>query len=105
MTKSNSPKRKRTCDEEKVEKIADLTIRPGDFVVHRTYLSTVYQQISQELIGEGTYGKIVKMKHLKTEEIRACKVIQKSKILNGFTEEDILNEIEILKSLDHMNII
>ena len=82
----------------------DLTIKPGDFIRKKICITNFYKQIG-DYIGEGNYGRILKMKHLKTDEIRACKVINKNRVQTGFSEDDIINEIEILKSVEHMNII
>lgn len=58
-----------------------------------------------EHIGEGAYGLVVKVKPKLTNEVRAMKIISKQSIIFGVKETDILNEIKILKSLDHPNII
>ena len=59
----------------------------------------------QENLGEGSYGIVIKVKQKLTQEIRAMKVINKSHIIFGVKESEILNEIKILKNLDHMNIL
>lgn len=58
------------------------------------------------LLGKGTFGKVYKVMHTKTQVYRAMKVINKySSNLNKENEEDILREISILMNLDHPNII
>ena len=60
---------------------------------------------SLEVLGEGAFGKVKKVKHKISEEIRAMKVIHKDQIQSGSEEEkDLIKEINILKTLDHPNI-
>ena len=61
--------------------------------------------VSIKNIGKGAYGKVVKVMHKQTGAIRSMKVIPKDNLRVGFTEEEIQMEINILKSLDHPNII
>lgn len=53
-------------------------------------------------IGEGSFGKVVKVKHKQSGQIRAMKIIEK---INSEYDLDIKNEIDILKTLDHPNIV
>ena len=56
-------------------------------------------------IGKGTFGTVYKVFHKKTGIIRAMKVIPKNNLKYGFTDEDISQEINILKKLEHPHII
>ena len=56
-------------------------------------------------LGNGTFGTVYKVMHKKTGIIRAMKVIAKNKLKCGFTDEDINQEINILKKLEHPHII
>ena len=56
-------------------------------------------------LGNGTFGTVYKVMHKKTGIIRAMKVIAKNKLKYGFTDEDINQEINILKKLEHPHII
>lgn len=62
-----------------------------------------YQIIKK--MGEGAYGVVTKVKHISTGLERAMKKIIKSQRTKKETELQILNEIEILKKLDHPNIV
>ena len=53
-------------------------------------------------LGKGGYGKVYEVRNKKTGEIRACKHLSKLNIKNL---EKFKREIEILKKLDHPNII
>jgi serine/threonine protein kinase len=62
--------------------------------------------ITLKELGEGSFGKVFKVKHKSTGSIRAVKMIFKQRILmSKFEEEEIIKEINILKLLDHPNII
>ena len=52
-------------------------------------------------IGKGTFGTVYKVIHKTTETIRAMKVIPKNNMKYGFTDDDIIQEINILKTLEH----
>lgn len=59
-------------------------------------------ELDTRTVGEGTYGKVVKGKLKGGKETRAIKIIPKSKVRNP---ERFATEINILKTLDHPNII
>ena len=71
--------------------IKERNIDPHDF----------YEELN--ILGEGTYGIVKKVRHKISKVIRAMKIIDKTKISYG-GENSIINEINILKSLDHPNI-
>ena len=56
-------------------------------------------------LGKGTFGTVYKVMNKKTGIIRAMKVIPKNNLRCGFTDDDIIQEINILKKLDHPHII
>ena len=60
-----------------------------------------YYEVVKQL-GKGGYGKVYEVKNKKTGEIRACKHLSKLNIKNL---EKFRREIEILKKMDHPNII
>ena len=63
-------------------------------------LLETYDVIKQ--LGKGGYGKVYELRHKKTGEIRACKHLSKLDIKNL---EKFRNEIELLRTMDHPNII
>jgi len=79
-----------------------LTINPSQFVfgssgtIHNDY-------IVDNSLGEGAYGIVYRALHKKTAEIRAIKWIDKNKAKAG-CEKKLLQEINILRHLDHPNI-
>jgi calcium-dependent protein kinase len=89
---------------EKVSNLKELKIKPSTFIRESTdQPADVYQMI--EYINQGSYGKVVKVKPFYINEERAMKIIKKTNRFFGVKENDIYNEIKILKSLDHPNII
>ena len=75
--------------------------------------NVIFQQLCNPLdyydnlkkMGKGTFGTVYKVMHKQTGAIRAMKVISKKKLKLGFTDEDILQEINILTKLEHPHII
>lgn len=86
------------------ESLNEIEINASSCVLKRnTNPEEIYELISE--IGEGSYGRVVKVKHKKTLEIRAMKIIDKTLLTDNMDEDEIENEINILKKLDHPNII
>ena len=83
--------------------IINMKVKTNIIIQHNTNPWSIYQEL--EVIGFGAYGK-VKKACLKTnpEIIRAIKIIAKNRLIEGFDEEKLNNEIMILKNLDHPNI-
>ena len=64
---------------------------------------TLYDELN--MLGEGAYGKVVKVRHKISKVLRAMKIIHKDKMSLGSEEEEaLINEINVVKSLDHPNI-
>ena len=59
----------------------------------------------EKLIGKGAFGEVYLVRHNITGTIRAMKVIDKNNEEEQLTDEEILNEINILKKIDHPNIV
>ena len=88
----------------KIQSINELKITEG-MLVQETKGDPFqfYEQI--KVLGEGTYGKVFLGKHKISNVLRAIKQIQKDKAnLREEDEKAIINEINIIKSLDHPNI-
>ena len=58
-----------------------------------------------ETIGKGGFGEVKKVWHKKLDIIRALKIIKKSKYRTQNEIKMIKNEINIMKSVDHPNIL
>ncbi len=57
-----------------------------------------------ETIGKGSYGEVKKLIHKASGDFRAMKIIKKEECSKEFISS-LLNEIEILRDLDHPNIV
>ena len=68
-----------------------------------------YQKIKE--LGAGSFAKVILVKNNVTGLIRAMKIIKKKKIMtstspsDGSTDLEILNEINVLKQIDHPNVV
>ena len=79
----------------------DLKINKESFVsINKGDITQFYQVIKK--IGEGSYGKIYKVKNKQSGDIRAMKQITKSKIKDI---SKFQTEIKILSMVDHPNIV
>jgi len=62
-----------------------------------------YKKIQQ--LGQGTYGSVYEIKNRITDIIRAMKVVKKHLRRSAEEEKEILNEENILRTMDHPNIV
>lgn len=53
------------------------------------------------VIGKGTYAKVILVKHKKSEEIYAMKILKKKLIAEKKQEEHIKTERDVLANMDH----
>lgn len=62
----------------------------------------------QKKLGEGSYGVVYKAVHKITNDLRAIKMISKPQSKNSSVDkklnQEVINEIEVLKKIDHQNI-
>ena len=56
-------------------------------------------------IGQGSYSSVYRVKNKYTDSIRAMKIIIKSFVISEEDEEEIWNEVSVLRTLDHPNIL
>ena len=97
---ANFEKSKENFDIEKI--LSGFVLKKSLFIQQREGDISKYYNVDPEQIGEGAYGVVYKATEITTGEIRAIKVIQKSKIKNY---ERFINEITALRTLDHPNVI
>jgi serine/threonine protein kinase len=57
------------------------------------------------VLGRGTFGKVLKVRHNKTKKIYAMKAIKKARVVEGNMVESTKNEQSILKSVRHPYIV
>lgn len=81
-----------------------VTINTQTFVArNKNHIKSSYSIL--EKMGEGSFGKVYKVTHKQTGQVRAMKMINKENVKYQDDEKLFLKEIEVLAKLDHPNII
>lgn len=95
------PKRLASCNT-----IDDILFNTGLFVQeNHNHFSSIYNLLSFP-IGYGSYGEVWIGYHIRSKEKRAIKVIDKLWLdSERIDSKSVLNEVEILKTLDHPNVL
>ena len=91
-----------TCEE--VSSLSKLPISTQNVIRKQICNPFDYYDIIKNL-GKGSYGRVFKVVHKNTGVVRAMKVISKNNLKYGFSDDDISQEINILKTLIHPHII
>ena len=81
-----------------IKNVKDFKIKEG-MLVKETKADpySIYESIS--VLGEGAFGKVEKVRHKISKEVRAMKVIHKDRMQLGSDEEQaLINEINVVKS-------
>eukprot|EP00922_Rhytidocystis_sp_ex-Travisia-forbesii_P049193 GHVS01073262.1.p1 GENE.GHVS01073262.1~~GHVS01073262.1.p1 ORF type:complete len:640 (-),score=81.16 GHVS01073262.1:387-2306(-) len=76
--------------------------RREGFILSYSGPLTDYYDVEQKKLGQGTYGSVCRAINKSTKSVKAVKTIAKSKVKNV---ERFRQEIAIMKSLDHPNIL
>lgn len=87
-----------------VKNLKDLRINKSINICRKVGLPSEEYLILKEL-GEGSFGKVLKVVHKITNNIRAIKVIKKLNLEKDYNKSKLYDEIKILKETDHPNII
>jgi calcium-dependent protein kinase len=83
----------------------ELVFRPGTFIKEKKGSFYANYSIENHVLGSGKSGETRKCKHIETGEIRVVKIISKAELpISTLNSKYVLNEIKILKTLDHPNI-
>ena len=86
----------------KYTKADDISISPRYFVKENSNSFLSVYQIHAYPIGLGSVGEVWVCEHLRSHENRAVKIISKKTLSDSdIKKKSVLNEVEILKSLDH----
>ncbi|OMJ75498.1 hypothetical protein SteCoe_25347 [Stentor coeruleus] len=95
------PKRLASCN-----CIEDILFSSGLFIQeNQSMFSSIYNLISFP-IGYGSYGEVWICDHIRSKEKRAVKIIDKLWLSSELIDKkSVLNEVDILKTLDHPNIL
>ena len=88
--------------------VIDLKVNTSNFITQRSRAKVYDNYEKIQLLGKGSFGCVYKVRRKNSgsgEIIRALKEISKEKMcLNEENSQEIRNEISVLKSLDHPNI-
>jgi calcium-dependent protein kinase len=87
-----------------VTRSSQIKIKKSSFVMQNSGLPSEYYELVT-ILGEGSFGTVCEVVHKFTGEIRVMKIISKDILSKGYTMKDLEAEINILKKLDHPNII
>jgi len=90
--------------DEEISTTNKLKINASTIVIAKQGLPSDYYEKLQ-LLGEGSYGMVYKVKLKGTNEIRALKVIQRHILNEELSLNEIENEVKILKRIDHPNVV
>ena len=84
--------------------VINMKVKQNDLVMeHQTSPWIYYKELAT--LGSGTYGTVKKVCLIKNPlTIRAMKIIPKENIMEGVDSSKLIDEINILKNLDHPNI-
>ena len=86
-----------------IEKVGDIKVETNNLFMQRHQSPWLFYEEVEEL-GAGFYGVVKKVRLIKNPEvIRAMKIIPEENILQG-EGASLIDEIEILKNLEHPNI-
>eukprot|EP00920_Eleutheroschizon_duboscqi_P025788 GHVT01063648.1.p1 GENE.GHVT01063648.1~~GHVT01063648.1.p1 ORF type:complete len:542 (-),score=153.82 GHVT01063648.1:368-1993(-) len=78
-----------------------MKIQPGFFIdTQQSHLGEKYQRVKK--LGSGAYGEVLLCRDKKTHVERAVKIISKSSVAQS-TADTLLDEVAVLKKLDHPN--
>ena len=84
--------------------ITNMKVKANRIFQHqKTSPWTIYKELEE--LGSDTYGVVKKVCLISNPEtIRALKIIQKNRLIEGVDDQKLLDEIIILKNIDHPNI-
>lgn len=86
--------------------IEEIHFNSGTFIQENLNIFTSIYSLTSFPIGYGCYGEVYICDHIRSKERRAVKIIDKIWISEEMIENrTVLNEVEILKTLDHPNVL
>ena len=77
----------------------------NEMLVNENKGDVSHYYIPMQTIGQGSFGKVFKVKQKVTGNIFAMKLINKNTEVHNSENKNFLNEIYILRQLDHPNIL
>ena len=77
----------------------------NDVFIGKSKTNPAEDYIKMNFIGEGSFASVYRVKNKYTGDTRAMKVIKKSSSCTDTDDQEIVNEINILKKMDHPNVL
>jgi calcium-dependent protein kinase len=103
-TREDSPdKLVRLTSSEQVMDISKFKINPSNFIGEKFGKITAEYNLLSPPVGKGAFGEVRRAIHRKTNMTRAIKIIYKEQT-EPDEQERLINEVNVLKGLDHPNI-
>lgn len=92
-----------SSNNKKMRHSKDLVVDPGLFVQQNNLRFTEVYEIRRSL-GKGAFGEVKEVKHRERNIIRAVKIFNKE-FEEQDSHENLMNEVNMLKTVDHPNIL
>jgi calcium-dependent protein kinase len=102
-TSNYSPKKKETNETKQDTQISNKVTLDTNLLVTRSTNDLKENYKKAKILGQGSFGTVYLVKHKLINGYFAMKVIKKNK--NDKDDENIMNEINILRKMDHPNIV
>ena len=93
------------CDTNDLNKSAPILHFDKNKLVSQIKKNPYDDYTAIKILGSGSYGKVLLVEHNITGMKRAMKQIRKSFSFQKSNEEAVLNELNILKKIDHQNVV
>ena len=77
----------------------------NDIIVPHSKTSPNMDYIKLNFLGEGSFASVYRVQNRLTGQTRAMKIIKKNSRYTGLDDQSIINEINILRTMDHPNIL
>jgi len=90
-------------EKRRISSVDEIQLRPGLFLHSSTSSFDYHYHLLSITLGKGAFCEVRKCQHKRTGVIRAVKIIDKHG-LDEVTTDNFAGEVEILKKLDHPNI-
>ena len=87
------------------EDIDDILAFSNEIIISQNEKNFDENYINLNHIGDGSFSSVYRVKYKLTDQIRAMKVIKKSTSYTLSDNDNFLNEINILRKLDHPNVL
>ncbi|CAG9335416.1 unnamed protein product [Blepharisma stoltei] len=88
----------------KICTVSEIKVQPSTFVVENEHKFQEVYKLGKKL-GSGAFGDVKLCFHLTTGTERAVKIFRKDLAIDEDKQKLLMNELDILKTLDHPNII